>query len=139
LFETTHTARAGIPASAVWARWAKPARWPEWDARLQQAEVITEGELAVGSEVRVSLRKGGSTRHVVVALEPGRRLVTEYALPGARVGHDHLVEPVGPGCEVAHRLYVDGPLSPLWALMLSRKRLSETAQTFTDTQKPRAR
>jgi uncharacterized protein YndB with AHSA1/START domain len=137
LFETSHTTRAGIPASAVWARWAKPARWPEWDARFQEAELLTEGELAVGSEVRVKLRKGGSTRHVVVALEPGRRLVTEYALPGARVGHEHLVEPMGPGCEVTHRLYVDGPLSGVWAVMLSRKRLRETVQTFTDTAKPR--
>jgi hypothetical protein len=137
LFETAHTTRAGIPASAVWARWAKPERWPEWDARFQNAEIVGDGDLAEGSEVRVKLRKGGNTRHVVVALEPGRRLVTEYGLPGARVGHEHLVEPAGPGCEVTHRLYVDGPLSGLWAVMLNRKRLRETPETFTDTQKPR--
>jgi hypothetical protein len=74
---------------------------------------------------------------VVVELEPGRRLVTEYALPGATVGHEHLVDQRGTGSEVAHRLYVDGPLSGIWALMLGRKRLTETAQTFTDTDKPR--
>jgi uncharacterized protein YndB with AHSA1/START domain len=137
LFEATNTTRAGVPASAVWARWAKPERWPEWDARFQHAELITEGELAVGSEMKVKLRKGGSTRHVVVALEPGRRLVTEYSLPGARVGHEHLVEARGPGCEVTHRLYVDGALSGIWAVMLSRKRLRETVETFSDTEKPR--
>jgi uncharacterized protein YndB with AHSA1/START domain len=137
LFETTHTARTATPASAVWARWAKPERWPEWDARYQQAERLTEGDLGEGSEVRVKLRKGGSTRQQVVAIDPGRRLVTEYGLPGARIGHEHLVEPRGPGSEVTHRLYVDGPLGGLWALMLGRKRLTETAQTFTDTEKPR--
>jgi hypothetical protein len=136
VFEATHSARSGTPASAIWARWAKPARWPEWDARYADAELLSDGELREGSEIRVKMRKGGSTRHQVVALEPGTRLVTEYALPGARVGHEHLVEARGPGSEVTHRLYVDGALSGLWAVMLGRKRLRETVQTFTDTARP---
>jgi hypothetical protein len=115
----------------VWARWRRPSRWPEWDARYVEAEQLSD-DLAVGSEVRVKLRKGGSVRQRVVALEEGRRLVTEYPLPGARVGHEHLVESRGPGCEVTHRLYVDGAFSWLWALMLGRKRLAETAATFDD-------
>ena len=89
-------------------------------------------DLAEGTEVRVKLRKGGSVRQLVVALEEGRRLVTEYSLPGARVGHEHVVESRGPGCEVTHRLYVDGPFGGAWALMLGRKRLRETAATFDD-------
>ena len=59
-------------------------------------------------------------------LEPGRRLITEYRLPGARVGHDRLVEPRGSGSRVTHRLYVEGPLSGFWAPMLGRKRMHET-------------
>ena len=136
MFEASHTARTGAPASAVWARWAKPERWPEWDARYQEAALITQGDLREGSEVRVKMRKGGSTRQRVVALEPGTRLVTEYALPGARVGHEHVVEPRGPGSEVTHRLYVDGPLSGLWAVMLGRKRLQETVATSDDASRP---
>jgi hypothetical protein len=130
LFEAEHSARTSAPASAVWARWVKPARWAEWDSRVQHAEA--EDELAEGVEVRVKLRKGGTTRHRVTALEPDRLLVTEYVLPGGRVGHERRVEPRGPGCEVTHRLYVDGPLWPLWALMLSRKRMRETVAGFTD-------
>jgi hypothetical protein len=63
----------------------------------------------------------------VTVAEPGRRLVTEYGLPGARVGHDRLVEPRGSGSEITHRLYVEGPLSGFWSRMLGRKRLAETA------------
>jgi hypothetical protein len=136
VFEATHSARCGTPASAVWARWARPERWPEWDARYTEAELITEGDLREGSQIRVKMRKGGSTRQRVAALDSGRRLVTEYALPGARVGHEHVVEARGPGSEVTHRLYVDGPLGGLWAVMLGRKRLTETVQTFTDTARP---
>jgi hypothetical protein len=132
LFETSHSQRTGSPASAVWARWANPSRWPDWDSRIAEAEA--DGELAESVGIRVKLRKGGTTRHVVTALEPGRRLVTEYALPGARVGHEHAVEPRGPGCEVTHRLYVEGPVWVLWALMLGRKRMRETVAGFTDAQ-----
>ncbi len=83
--------------------------------------------------IRVKLRKGGTTTHEVTALDPGRRLVTEYRLPGARVGHERIVEAQGPGSERSHRLYVEGPLAGLWALMLGRRRLRETAAGFTDT------
>jgi hypothetical protein len=130
LFETTHTERSNSPASAVWARWARPERWPEWDARVASAEA--DGELAEGTGLRVKLRKGGTTRQVVTAFEPGRLLVTEYPVPGARVGHEHSVEPRGPGCEVTHRLYVDGPLAGFWAMMLGRRKLREVAAGFTD-------
>lgn len=80
----------------------------------------------------MKLRKGGTTRNRVTMLEPGRRLVTEYRLPGARAGHDRLVEPRGSGSQITHRLYLVGPLSGFWALMLGRKQLAETVSSFTD-------
>jgi len=130
LFEAAHSERTSSPASAVWARWARPERWPDWDPRVQGAEA--DAELAEGVGIRVKMRKGGTTRHSVVALEPGHRLVTEYPLPGARVGHERIVEQRGPGAELTHRLYVDGPMSWLWATMLGRRRMRETAASFTD-------
>ena len=69
---------------------------------------------------------------MVTSLEPGRRLVTEYRLPGARVGHERIVERRGPGSEVTHRLYVDGPLAGPWSVMLGRRRMREAATAFTD-------
>ena len=114
----------------MWARWANLDRWPDWDPRVTGA--VADGELAEGTELRVRLRKGGTTRQRVTAIEPGRRLVTEYRLPGARVGHERLVEPRGPGSRVTHRLYVEGPLSGFWALMLGRGRMRETVAGFAD-------
>jgi uncharacterized protein YndB with AHSA1/START domain len=130
LFEAEHSTGSSTPASAIWARWVNPARWPDWDPRVERAEA--DGELAEGVDLRVKLRKGGTTRQRVTALEPGRRLVTEYALPGARVGHERLVEARGPGSQVTHRLYVDGPLAGFWALMLGRRKLGATVASFTD-------
>ncbi len=130
MFETEHSTGTSTPASAVWARWANPGRWSDWDSRVERA--TAEGDLAEGTEVRVKLRKGGTTRQEVTAIEPDRRLVTEYRLPGARVGHERVVEQRGTGSQVSHRLYVDGPLAGFWALMLGRRKLRETVAGFTD-------
>lgn len=130
MFEAQGSKSTQKPATAIWARWIKPKRWPEWDPRVASAEI--EGEPEVGTQVKVKLKKGGTVRQNVVAVEPERRLITEYRLPGARVGHEHLVEPRGAGSEVTHRLYVEGPLSGLWAMMLGRKALREAVEAFTD-------
>ncbi len=130
MFEVVEENRSNAPASAVWARWVKPERWPEWDPRLRSA--AAKETLAEGVEVRVRMKRGGTVRQRVTAFEDGSRLVTEYSLPGARVGHEHLVEARGPGCSVTHRLYVDGPMSWLWTMMLGRRKLREAAAGFTD-------
>jgi uncharacterized protein YndB with AHSA1/START domain len=134
VFEADHSAGSSSPPSAIWARWIDPARWPDWDPRVQDA--TADGDLAEGTGLRVKLRKGGTTRHQVTELEPNRRLVTEYRLPGARVGHDRTVEQRGQGSLVTHRLYVDGPLSGLWAMMLGRRKMRETVAGFADAGSP---
>ena len=130
MFEAEHSEGSGASAERIWAIWIDPRQWAEWDQRVERAEA--DGHLEPGSEVRVKLRKGGTTKHQVVALDPGRRLVTEYRLPGARAGHERTVSPGSGGVEVTHRLYVEGPLSGFWALMLGRNRMRETVAGFTD-------
>ena len=130
MFETEHSERAGASAERIWTLWADPGCWSEWDPRVEHAEA--DSELEPGSEIRVKLRKGGTVKHGVIALDPGRRLVTEYRLPGARAGHERALAPGSGGVQVTHRLYVEGPLSSFWALMLGRNRLHEAAAGFTD-------
>ena len=134
MFEAHNSQPTQTPATAVWARWINPKRWSDWDPRV--ASATAEDDLAVGTEVRVKLRKGGTVRQHVVALEPGERLVTEYALPGARVGHEHVVEQRGSGSEVTHRLYVTGALSGMWSVLLGRKKLRDAVGAFTDASRP---
>ena len=64
MFEAAHSERTSASPEAIWELWADPRRWPEWDQRVESAEL--EGELEPGAEIRVKLRKGGTTRHVVV-------------------------------------------------------------------------
>lgn len=71
----------------------------------------------------MKLRRGGRMKFEVVAVEPGRLLACESRFPGARYGQEHRIEPESGESVVSHRLYVEGPASGLWALMLGRKRL----------------
>jgi hypothetical protein len=134
VFEAVHSEHTSSPAASIWALWADPGRWPEWDARVASAEYAEPGAVPEpGSEIKVKLHKGGTTRHVVVELEPGAKLVTEYGLPGALAGHSRELAPAPGGrTRVTHRLYVDGPLSGFWALMLGRNRMRDTVAGFTD-------
>ena len=133
IWEATHTDSSSASPAAVWALWSDPGRWPEWNDQVESAEL--EGELAVGEKLRVKLRRGGRMQFEIVALEPERLFVQEARLPGARLGHEHRVKPKGKGSEITHRTYVRGPSSGLFALLLGRKRMSESIVRFVERQK----
>jgi hypothetical protein len=97
--------------------------------------VASEGELAAGDRIRVKLRKGGRMELRVVKVHPERVLVHEARMPGARLGHEHRLEPKGKGSEITHRLYVRGPLSGLFALLLGRKRMEALVTEFTERER----
>ncbi len=69
-------------------------------------------------------------RFEIVALEPGALLIDEARFPGARLGHEHRLEPSPAGCTITHRVYVSGVASGLWSLMLGRKRLRASVGEF---------
>jgi uncharacterized protein YndB with AHSA1/START domain len=129
----SHTDRSSAAASAVWALWSDPSRWPEWNDQLESGEL--EGEFAVGEKVRVKFRRGGRMQFEIVALEPERLLVDEARMPGARLGHEHRLEPAGEGVEITHRIYVRGALSGLFALLLGRTRMRESVVRFVERER----
>lgn len=128
MFEAAHTERVAADAAAVWELWADPGRWADWNEQIESAEV--DGELRVGAEATVKFKRGGKVRFEVIELEPRRRLVEEAKFPGARLGHEHLMKAGQSSVEVTHRLYVEGPMSGFWSLMLSRKRMRELVVSF---------
>jgi hypothetical protein len=83
----------------------------------------------------VKFRRGGRMQFEIVALEPERLFVDEARLPGARFGHEHRVAPKGKGSEITHRLYVRGLFSGLFALLLGRKRMSESVVRFVERER----
>lgn len=133
MFEAEQSELSTADPAAVWELWADPGRWPEWSEQVQRAEA--DGDLQPGTTISTKLRRGGTVRHQVTVLEPGHLLVTEARFPGARQGHEHRVEPRGDGAEITHRIYVRGPLWPLFALLFGRKRMRKSVARFVERER----
>ncbi|HXR61117.1 MAG TPA: SRPBCC family protein [Solirubrobacterales bacterium] len=117
-WETTNVLEADVAPSAVWQRaYADAEAWPRWNAELERASL--DGPLAEGAEARIVFRTGLRLRFRVVEFEQGRLFTDEARLPGARMGHRHLLEPTpGGGSRLTNTIYVEGPLAGLWRRIL---------------------
>jgi hypothetical protein len=113
-WETTTTLTAEAPPSEVWGRaYADAAAWPEWNAEIKRASL--HGPLALGAEARIVFRTGLRLRFHVVEFEDGHLFTDESRLPGARMGHRHLVEPTANGgSRLTNTIYIEGPLAAVW-------------------------
>jgi hypothetical protein len=85
--------------------------------------------------VPVKMKKGGTQLQRVAELEAERILVTEWRFPGARILHEHRLEPADAGSQVTHTIAVSGPLWVLWALMLGRGRLRKSVAEFIERER----
>ncbi len=117
-WETSSELEASVPAAAVWEQaYADALAWPEWNAEIRRARL--DGPLAVGARATIVFRTGLRLRFRVVECEPGRVFTDESSLPGARMGHRHLIEPLDADhCRLLNTIYIEGPLAPLWRRIL---------------------
>jgi polyketide cyclase/dehydrase/lipid transport protein len=129
-WETTNSLEAEVPPAAVWEKAYRDAdAWPRWNAELKRARL--DGPLAAGAEARIVFRTGLRLRFRVVEFDDGRLFTDEARLPGARMGHRHLVEPAGTGARLTNTIYIDGPLAGLWRRILG----PAAARTLPDAQR----
>lgn len=117
-WETTSTLEADVSPAAVWAKaYANADAWPKWSAEIRRASL--DGPLALGAKARIVFGTGLRLRFRVVEFEDGRLFTDESRLPGARMGHRHLVEPTATGgSRLTNTIYIEGPLAPLWRRIL---------------------
>lgn len=117
-WETSSTLQAGVPAAAVWERaYVDADAWPKWNAEIKRASL--DRPLGLGASARIVFRTGLRLGFRVVEYEEGRLFTDEARLPGARMGHRHLVEPAeGGGSRLTNTIYVDGPMAWLWRRIL---------------------
>ena len=113
-WETTSQLESGVPAGAIWERaYAEAAAWSKWNAEIKRVRL--DGPLALGASARIVFGTGLRLRFRVVEFEAGRLFTDESRLPGARMGHRHLVEPTETGgSRLTNTIYIEGPLAPLW-------------------------
>lgn len=112
----THTADTPHSAAAVFARWADPAGWPEWDPEVR--DVMFSGSAVRGARGRIRPTSGPATTFAIVAFEQDRTFTNASSLPGARLVFDHRVFASATGSRVTVSVGVTGALAPLWYRIL---------------------
>lgn len=117
-WETTSTLATEAPPASIWSSaYADADAWPCWNAELKRARL--DGPLHEGAEARIVFRTGLRLRFRVVEFESGRLFTDEARLPGARIGHRHLVEPTpAGGSRLTNTIYIEGPMAGLWRRVL---------------------
>jgi hypothetical protein len=117
-WETSSTLEASVSPADVWSRaYADVDAWPRWNTEIKRATL--DGPLALGAVARIVFRTGLRLRFRVVEYEEGRLFTDEARLPGARMGHRHLIEPLGPGrSRLVNTIYIEGPMAWLWRRVL---------------------
>ena len=117
-WETTSELRADLDPARVWhGAYADAEAWPKWNSEIKRASL--DQPLALGATARIVFRSGLRLRFEVVEYEDGRLFTDEAKLPGARMGHRHLVEArQSGGCRLTNTIYIEGPLTPLWRHIL---------------------
>jgi hypothetical protein len=109
--------QTAAPAEAIWtSAYADASAWPRWNREIASAEL--DGPLSLGARAKVRFKTGLRLRFRVVEYEEGRLFTDESRLPGGRMGHRHLLEPVAGGTRLTNTIYIDGPLGGLWRRIL---------------------
>jgi len=107
-WETTATLDTEAAPAAVWKKaYIDVDAWPVWNRELKRAKL--DRPLAQGAEAKIAFRTGLRLRFRVVEFEDGRLFTDEARLPGARMGHRHLVEPIATGSRLTNTIYIEGP------------------------------
>lgn len=116
-WETTSRLDADLDPALVWRRaYLDAGAWPEWNAEIKRASL--DRPLGLGASARIIFRTGLRLRFEVVEHEDGRLFTDEARLPGARMGHRHLIEASGGGCQLTNTIYIEGPGAALWRRVL---------------------
>lgn len=117
-WETTSTLEAEVSPVAVWEKaYADADAWRRWNPEIKRASL--DGPLALGATAGIVFTTGLRLRFRVIEFEAGRLFTDESRLPGARMGHRHLVEPTEDGgSRLTNTIYIEGSAAPLWRRIL---------------------
>jgi hypothetical protein len=95
------------------------ANWHKWDPDTRKASL--DGSLRKGARGKLTPTKGNSVPMLVTEMVDGRSFTVESKIPLFRMLFEHVLDPVGTGTEVVHRVTFSGPLSIILGPLLARQ------------------
>ncbi len=114
-----HAETTSATPGQLWARYADPTTWPEWDHEI--AVVTVQGPMAARTRGTLKPLKGPRTPFVFTEVLPEVGFTDVSRLPFARMTFAHQIQPSPSGSRFLHRATITGPLSPLFARIIGPK------------------
>ena len=112
MWEFEHSVQAPASRERIWELWTDISGWPSWNPGVGRAEL--DGPLTEGASGTVRGVGGPTSTLKVLAIEPGRRLVTEASERFMRLRFDHeLADGEGGQLRITHRVRMTGLATPL--------------------------
>ncbi len=105
------------PTSAFFARWADMATWPEWNADTEWVRL--DGPFVQGATGRLKPKGGPKVKFEVTSLNDSEFVDVSHLL-GAKLTFAHHIEAKPDGSAVAVEVSLEGPLAPVWNLILGK-------------------
>ena len=102
------------PAEKVWALIDKLEEWPQWMPSIKKIERISQGPLAVGSQLSVTAEVSGLTVTLLMTITefvPERNVVMEGKALGTKLTRFYTLEPVNGKTKVTIGGDVSGALA----------------------------
>jgi hypothetical protein len=123
---SSFSARTAHAPAAVFARWADPRGWPQWDPEVREVRFGPRVEAGARGWMRPAA--GPPTTFAVTAYETDRVFTNASRMAGATLTFEHVVTPVPRGAQVSVQVRIDGPLAPFWRRVVGRS-LADAARS----------
>lgn len=105
----THSTLIAAQPRAVFALYARPQDWPNWDTELRAVD-LPQG-LVPGATGWLTPAKGPRARITVTEVTPDCSFAVKSRLPLCRMTFDHHLTPQGSGTLAQHSVQFTGPLA----------------------------
>jgi carbon monoxide dehydrogenase subunit G len=113
------------PATKVWALVDKLEEWPQWMPSIRKIKKVSEGSLAVGSQLSVTAKVSGFTVKLLMTITkfvPERDVVLEGKLLGTKLARFYTLGPVNGKTKLTIGGDVSGPLA--WLVLRGGQAIS---------------
>jgi hypothetical protein len=104
-------------------------RWPEWDVSKEIARLDGPFQPGISGWAKQRGNLGGS--FTIIAVDDGRRWVTECPIPMGKVVFDHVLEPIAEGrVRVVKKVQVQGGLGSVLLRLVAPKMRREISESL---------
>lgn len=114
MIELASVTRSSIAAPAgYFARWIDHDSWPQWSPDTEWARV--DGPVRQGARGQLKPVGGPRVKFTIAECERDHVYTDVSAVPGTTLTFRHTVEPTASGSTLTARVWLEGPMSWLWA------------------------